>query len=271
VNDRRIGGRVPSRGRGPRPRKLRARTPDPTPPARDAPVIWHELECGSYSADLAVWEELADEASTQILDLGCGTGRVALHLAQRGHRVLGLDADEDLIAVLRERAVALPVEAEVGDARDFELGVEFGLVLAPMQLVQLLAGAEERRRCLECVASHLADGGIAAFAMVESMPMPVDPSPPLPDAREVDGWVYSSLPLDAAVDATAIRVRRLRQTVSPAGELSEEIDELRLRRLDAAELEGEAAEVGLRQAGRREIPPTRDHVGSTVVLLEKEA
>jgi hypothetical protein len=192
-----------------------------------------------------------------------------MHLAQRGHRVLGLDSEADFVTVLNERGKGLSVETEVGDAKDFDLGLEFGLVLAPMQLLQLFEGPDERLGCLECVARHLAVGGTAALAIVESMPAPADGPPPLPDAREIDGWVYSSLPLDAAVDAEAIRVRRLRQAVSPAGELRDETDEIRLRVLDAAELEAEATRAGLRPAGRREIPATRDHVGSTVVLLAR--
>jgi hypothetical protein len=140
-----------------------------------------------------------------------------------------------------------------------------------MQLVQLFAGGEERRRCLRCVAGHLAPGGIAAFAIVEEMPEPVDTAPPLPDAREIDGWVYSSLPIEATVDSGEIRVRRLRQAVSPAGELSEELNEVVLQALDAAALEREAEDAGLSPAGRRVITPTAEHVGSTVVLLEREA
>lgn len=230
---------------------------------RRASVIWHEVECGSYAADLALWEELADGRDGPILDLGCGAGRVLRHLARRGHEVRGLDRDPKLIEGL--------AVAELGDAREFELGRRFGLVLAPMQLLQLFADGEQRRGCLRCVAGHLASGGLAAFAIVESMPVPVDPSPPLPDTREVDGWVYSSLPIEAAVDAGAIRVRRLRQTVSPAGELSEDVDEVLLQALDAATLEDEAKQAGLRTAGRRTIPPTDEHVGSTVVLLERAA
>lgn len=235
-------------------------------PARDASVIWHEVECGSYAADLPLWEELA-ERSGPVLDLGCGTGRVAKHLARRGSEVVGLDANPAFVAELaRDES-----EAVVGDARGFALEREFGLVLAPMQLVQLFADSDERVACLRCVAEHLADGGLAAFAIVESMPAPVDASPLLPDTREVEGWVYSSLPIEAVVEAEGIRVRRLRQTVSPAGELSEEVDDVVLRSLDAATLEREAAEAGLRAAGRRPIPATDEHVGSTVVLLSRGA
>ncbi len=262
--------RTPRPGGGPPGTSTRV-TATPTPPVRDAEVVWHDVECGAYAADLRLWEKLANEASGAVLDLGCGTGRVAVHLARRGHTVTGLDIDPALVAAFGERTRELPAAAGPGDARGFELGIEFSLVLAPMQLLQLFDGAEERQSCLSCVAAHLAAGRLAAFAIVESMPEPVDTASPLPDTREVDGWVYSSLPIEATVDDGAIRVRRLRQTVSPAGELSEEVDEVLLQALDAPTLEGEAELAGLRPAGRRVIPPTDEHVGSTVVLLEKVA
>lgn len=225
-------------------------------------VVWHELECGAYSADLPLWEELAAEAGDPILDLGCGTGRVLQRLRRRGHDVLGLDIDSTLIRDLSG--------AEIGDARSFSLGESFRLILAPMQLVQLFADRGERLRCLRSVASHLADGGTAAFAIVESVPEADGGADMLPDAREVDGWVYSSLPIEATAGGGEIRVRRLRQSVSPGGELSEAVEDIVLQELDAATLEYEAAEVGLTAAARRPVPATDAHVGSTVVLLRKE-
>jgi SAM-dependent methyltransferase len=234
-------------------------------------VIWHEVECGAYAADLSLWEELAERADGAILDLGCGSGRVSLYLARRGHPVSGLDVDPELVAAFGDQARGLATTAALGDARDFELETEFALILAPMQLLQLLDDHEQRLSCLRRVAAHLGVGGLAGFAIVESMPKPTEAAPPLPDTREVDDWIYSSLPIDARVESGSIRVRRLRQTVSPRGELEEELHEVDLRVLDAATLEGEARDAGLSPAGRRVIPPTDAHVGSTVVLLEKAA
>jgi SAM-dependent methyltransferase len=235
-------------------------------------VIWHDLECAGYDGDLELWRELARSVDGPILDLGCGTGRVALDLARRGHRLHGLDLEPALVAAFNERAAvsSLPAVATVGDARDFSLDREFALVMAPMQLIQVLAGPAERLACLRRAARHLRPGGSLAVAIVDGFPDELtDEIPPhLPDAREIDGWIYSSLPLDAALDSGSIVVRRLRQRVSPTGELTDDLDEIPLRLLRAETIEAEAREAGLEPVGRRDVAPTDAHVGSTVLLLE---
>lgn len=249
-----------------------------------AAAIWHDVECGSYGADLRLWTELAERCGGPVLELGCGTGRVALHLARRGHRVYGLDRDPQLLDVLAERAadfspgrvgkesvaVAEPRVAPVhAEARDFELPDPVALVLAPTHLLQLLATDAERSECLRSVAAALRPGGLFAAAIIEELPESDGAPPPLPDVREVDGWVYSSLAVEAAVGPGEIVVRRLRQLVSPEGALREEPNEVRIATFSAEELEADAAPFGLAPAGRREIPPTDIHVGSLVVLLER--
>lgn len=232
-------------------------------------AIWHDVECGSYSADLPLWEEMAIAGAGPVLDLGCGTGRVALHLARRGHRVVGVDLEPELIASLRERGEGLPLEGVVADARDFSLEGEFPLALAPMQVLQLLPDSAARIACLRRVSSQLRPGGRFAAAILEEMPEPDDSPPPLPDVREVDGWVYASLAVEVAIGDGEIVIHRLRQTVSPTGELREEDNQVRIATFPAGQLETEAAEAGLAAVARHEIPPTDIHVGSTVVVLGK--
>jgi SAM-dependent methyltransferase len=238
-------------------------------------VTWNEVECGDYTADMALWEELADGTDKPIMELGCGAGRVTMHLARRGASlVIGVDHDASLVARVWEQAEPrISGDAEIGDVRDFEFATKFGLVLAPMQLIQLLADDQERRACLSCVAAHLLPGGLAAFAIVEQLPaIPSgEVAPPLPDVRQVEGWIYSSLPLEPLTDGASIRLRRLRQTVDPDGNMSEEMNEVSLATLSADTLEAEGAVTGLRPLARREIPATEAHVGSTVVLFEKDA
>jgi SAM-dependent methyltransferase len=234
-------------------------------------AIWHDVECGSYDADLPLWEELAERQGGPILELGCGTGRVALHLARRGYEVIGLDRDRELLDVLEERADGLKLTGLRADARSFELPRQVGLVLAPTHLLQLLPDRTERGECLRSVARALRPGGLFAATIIEEMPEPDGAPPPLPDVREVDGWVYSSLAIEAAVGPGEIIVRRLRHAVSPAGDLSEEPNEIRIVTFPAASLEADAEAAGLRPAGRHEIPATELHVGSLVVLLERSA
>jgi SAM-dependent methyltransferase len=249
-----------------------------------AAAIWHDVECGSYSADLPLWEELAERCGGPVLELGCGTGRVALHLARRGHRVYGLDRDRELLDVLADRAADLrpsgvgkksaastepsvvPIQA---DARSFELAEPIALALAPTHLLQLLPDAADRAECLRSVAAALRPGGLFAASIIEGMPEADDAPPPLPDVREVDGWVYSSLAVEAAVGPEEIIVHRLRHAVSPGGELSEEPNEVRIATFPATSLEADAEAVGFAPAGRRVIPETDLHVGSVVVLLER--
>ena len=234
-------------------------------------AIWHDVECGSYAADLPLWEELAEGAGGPVLDLGCGTGRVALHLARRGHAVIGLDVEADLLAALADRAAGLPVETVHADARDFGLDHGVPLALAPMQTLQLLDGPGDRLACLHRVADHLEPGGRFAAAILEGMPEPDGSPPPLPDVREIDGWVYSSLAVEAAVGPGEIVIHRRRQTVSPAGELGEEPNRVRIVTFPAAQLEEEASAAGLIPIERREIGATDIHVGATVVVLGKGA
>jgi SAM-dependent methyltransferase len=252
---------------------MRARAPG----IGDRAVVWHDVECASYAADLPLWEELAERAAGPILELGCGSGRVALHLARLGHEVLGVDTEPALVAALNARAeqARLPAGAIVAGAASFELERRFALALAPMQLVQILGGESARRAMLSRVAAHLDPGGILAAAVVESRHLPEsawsaheDDSPPLPDVREQDGWVFSSQPLALEVEGARVSVQRLRQAVSPLGELSEVVDITELDPLTPSQLAAEASDAGLRDTGTREVVATEWHVGSTVVLLE---
>jgi SAM-dependent methyltransferase len=233
-------------------------------------VIWHDLECGAYTADLTLWMELADRHGDPILDVGAGTGRVTLELAHRGHAVTALDLDAELLAELTRRAEGLPVQTVRGDARGFSLGQRFALCLAPMQIIQLLGGRTERAEFLTRARRHLAPGGLLAVAIAESVEAyeALDGVPgPLPDMIERSGVVYSSLPTAVRVDGRGFVLERRRERIGARGERSVADDVVLLHRLTADELEGEARAVGLRPAGRREIPDTDEHVGSMVVML----
>ena len=234
------------------------------------PVVWHDVECGGYEADLPLWRDLAAAAGGPVLEIGCGTGRVALDLAAHGFDVAALDSDAALVAALRERAADLLVHAHVADARSFHLTDRFALVIAPMQVVQLMSGVEGRASVLASVRGHLAPGGVFAAALADPFDGmdPEHAGPPLPDVREQDGWVFSSLPTAVHRIERGTVIDRVRQAVSPDGELQETMTSIVLDSLDAAELESEGLAAGFRVGPRRSVAPTGDYVGSVVVVLE---
>jgi SAM-dependent methyltransferase len=235
-------------------------------------VIWHDVECGSYAADLPLWRDLAGRSDGAILDLGAGTGRVALDLAGSAHEVTAVDSDPPLLDALAARAAArgLRIECVVSDARELALD-GFTLVLAPMQLLQIVGGRAGRVAVLRGVAAALVPGGefAAAIADIDESLATDDAWPPLPDVGEHDGWVYSSQPIDVRPEPGGIAVERLRQRVSPRGELDEQRHTQWLDSLTVDELEREAAAHGLEPIQRHVIPATADHVGSMVVVCRR--
>jgi SAM-dependent methyltransferase len=232
-------------------------------------VLWHDIECGGYDLDLPLWRELADREGSPVLDVGAGTGRVALDLARRGHEVVALDRDPALLAALRERGAGLPVTTVAADARDFALDRRFPLVIAPMQTVQLLGGPEGRARFLRCARAHLAGGGLLAVALADALDaFDADhDEPPVPDLREVGGVVYASRPVAVRDLGDRAAIERVREVVQRDGTRTVSGDVIELDRVEADELEIEAEALGLRAQAPRRVPQTLEYVGSTVAML----
>ncbi len=234
-------------------------------------AIWHDIECGVYAEDLAIWRELAGERSA-VLDVGAGTGRVTLDLAGTGHGLIALDSDAELLAELAERARLRGVEISTiaADAREFGLERQVDLVLAPMQLVQLLGAGAGRLAFLKCATRVLRPKGTFAAALLDLQGQPTGEAyePPEPDVGEIDGWTYSSLPVGIRVldRGREIALERVRTATSPDGEVDHEHDSIRLRLVDPDTFEREMHRCGLEPVERRPIAATEGHVGSTVCI-----
>jgi SAM-dependent methyltransferase len=259
-------------------------------PARPAPlgtaVVWHDLECGAYTADLPLWRELAGDAgagapSRPVLDVGAGSGRVALDLAGRGAHVTALDLDAELLRALRDRAGAADiqtVETVRADARTFALArQDYAVCLAPMQTIQLLGGASARIAFLRRARMHLAPGGLLACAIVTDVE-PFDCSTgdlgPSAEIARLDGVTYISRSVLLHVNPRAIRIERERRILAgdDAGEAAPplpawERDVVELDRVSVAQLQHEGREAGLTPAGARAISATEEHTGSVAVLF----
>ncbi|WP_354702210.1 hypothetical protein DSM112329_02565 [Paraconexibacter sp. AEG42_29] len=233
-------------------------------------VIWHEIECGSYDVDLSLWQELAGRGT--VLDVGAGTGRVALHLAARGAQVTALDLHEPLLAELRRRArgLDLVVPTLAADARTFDAGeARFDTILIPMQTLQLLGGESARAAFLAAARRHLNPGGIVAAALADALEaFDEDHSePPLPDMREVGGVVYCSRPVAVREHERTVSIERIRETVDTAGRRTVSGDILHLDRVTAAQFTAEGAALGFTALPPRQIPQTDEYVGSSVAML----
>jgi SAM-dependent methyltransferase len=233
-------------------------------------VVWHDVECGGYDADLPLWRGLAAAYGDPVVDIGAGTGRVTLDLARQGSRVIAVDREPELLAALRDRAGDLPVETVAADARELDLGDRrFPLIIVPMQTLQLLGGERGRAAFLQRAHAHLAGGGVLAAALADPMEGfdEEHTEPPLPDMREIEGTVYHSQVIGVRAWPEATRIERIRQTVNVRGDRTSEDDVITLDRVDAATVAEEAERLGFTALPPKHVPQTEHYVGSQVVVL----
>jgi SAM-dependent methyltransferase len=94
-----------------------------------------------------------------VLELGIGTGRVALPLAAKGVAVHGIDASDAMLDRLRAKEGAAGLSITQGDFTDFDLDRQFTLVYVVFNTFFSLLDQESQVRCFRCVAGHLAPGG----------------------------------------------------------------------------------------------------------------
>jgi SAM-dependent methyltransferase len=119
--------------------------------------------------DVPFYVDEAAQSGGDVLELGCGTGRVLLPIARTGRTIAGLDASHTMIERCRAKVDDEPgtVRARVtlheGDVRDFDLGRRFQLVIAPFRVMQHLVAVDDQLRFLDAVARHLAPDGRFVF------------------------------------------------------------------------------------------------------------
>lgn len=238
-------------------------------------VVWHDLECGGYTADLALWLRLAARARERhgpdaaVLELGAGTGRVALALARAGHRVTAVEIEPELAAALEERAAGLPVTVLCADARQVPAETELhGLCLVPMQTLQLMLAARERLALLDAARAQLLPGARLACAIVTDFEhFEGHELAPEPEVLETPGGRFSSRAVRVAPEGATIVLERERE-IRSGGEARRSREVLQLAALTPTRVEEEAQAVGLTPAGREQVASTEEHSGSTVVMFD---
>jgi SAM-dependent methyltransferase len=228
-------------------------------------VVWHELECAGYDADLAVWLRLARGYGSPVLDIGAGTGRVCLPLARAGHRTHAVDLDPELAAELRRRGEGSDLRVHCADAQTLDLGISFAQIIVPMQTIHLF---DDRSAFLRRAAAHLLPGGLLAIALLGDGVEAFEEELP-PDVLEADGVRWVSRPTALRLVSDGVQLERRRERTHN-GTTSVDLDLKLLRHLDCDTLVLEAADQFDPLPSIR-VPATYEYAGSEIVMLRRRA
>jgi SAM-dependent methyltransferase len=165
----------------------------------DLPAIYDCVPAYTSRRDVRFYAEEAKNAGESVLEVGCGTGRILLPIARSGLSIDGLDASAQMLERCRAKlaeepdAVRRRASLHQGDARAFDLGRQFDLVIAPFRVVQHLTTTDDQLGFLDSVARHLVSGGrltfdvfnpnFTAMASADGVEREDTPETPLPDGR----------------------------------------------------------------------------------------
>ncbi len=132
------------------------------------------------------------DAGARILDAGCGTGRVGIELARRGHDVVGADCEASMLATATRAAPDvrwLRRDLSALDPDDAELGGPFDLVVMAGNVVPLLAEGTEEEAIARVAATLRAEGWLVAGFGLDSAHLPLDHAPVT--LTEYDAWCHT--------------------------------------------------------------------------------
>jgi SAM-dependent methyltransferase len=119
--------------------------------------------------DVQFYVEEAGKAGSPVLEIGCGTGRILLPIAESGVSIVGLDRAPAMLSLLRQKLAKYNpdtqsrVELIEGDMRNFSLGRRFKLVTIPYRAFLHLLTPKDQRQTLLCIREHLTDDGHLIF------------------------------------------------------------------------------------------------------------
>ncbi len=162
----------------------------------------HQDDPPQIAQDVAFYEHLAREAGGEVLELACGTGRIAIPLAEAGHSVTGADLAEGMLSVARQKAARLPAAVQKRltlirqDMRELALDRRFGLAIVAFRSFQHLLTPEDQRKALAATSRNLQpDGRLALHLFDPRLDLLIDdPARPLERFRvpSRDGRHYMS-------------------------------------------------------------------------------
>ena len=125
----------------------------------------YDVEDGGYVEDRPLTEQWARSMGGPLLDLACGTGRLALRMAALGYQVTGVDITPEMIARARQKAAqqAVSIDWVVADARTFHLQKQFPFIYMLENVFQFFLTREDQEAMLARVREHLHPEGCFLF------------------------------------------------------------------------------------------------------------
>jgi len=143
------------------------------PPMPDEPFYreYAQAQCG----------ENGDKG--EILELGCGTGRVALALAKEGFKITGLDLSNQMLDIFRKKLanevakepeLAQRIQIIHGNMANFNTGRKYALITAPFRAFQAVTSDEDIKGTLSCIRNHLTQDGIFIVNVFHPFKEPLD-------------------------------------------------------------------------------------------------
>jgi ubiquinone/menaquinone biosynthesis C-methylase UbiE len=133
--------------------------------------------------DVERYTELASAARGPVLELCCGTGRVAIPLARNGFEVTAVDLSEAMLAQFRknlereEPGAAGRIELVNADVTRLDLGRAFPLILMPFNSLLCIPNFEDQCAALAAAGRHLAPGGRVVIDGMNPMTLPLQGDP----------------------------------------------------------------------------------------------
>ena len=129
-------------------------------------VLGASLVAGSpVAGDTDFYRRLAGETGGPILEVGCGTGRVAAALAADGHEVVGIDLSAPMLRLAEQRRaassadVAARLSFQRADLATLDLGRDFALIVTPARVFQFMLTSAAQREALTALRTHLRPNG----------------------------------------------------------------------------------------------------------------